>query len=217
VFELSKVTLEHVRLRVMSNLMNVDEALAARVADGLGMDLPKASAPAAEPFDMDESPALRIVGKYPDTLKGRLVGVLVTDGADGALVAGVRKSAEAQGAQVQLIAPKVGGVVLNDGTELKVDRQLAGSPSVLFDAVALVLSDTGCELLLGESAAVDFVKDAFGHLKAIGHTAEAQPLLDKAGVVADDRVVALARDGKTFTAAAAGRQWDREPSVRILA
>jgi len=217
VFELSKVTLEHVRLRVMSNLMNVDEALAARVADGLGMDLPKASAPAAEPFDMDESPALRIVGKYPDTLKGRLVGVLVTDGADGALVAGVRKSAEAQGAQVQLIAPKVGGVVLIDGTELKVDRQLAGSPSVLFDAVALVLSDAGCELLLGEGTAVDFVKDAFGHLKAIGHTAEAQPLLDKAGVVADDRVVALAKDGKAFTAAAAGRQWAREPSVRILA
>jgi catalase len=35
VFELSKVTLEHVRLRVLSNLVNVDETLAARVADGL--------------------------------------------------------------------------------------------------------------------------------------------------------------------------------------
>jgi len=217
VFELSKVTLEHVRLRVLSNLLNVDETLAARVADGLGMDLPKASAPAAEPFDMDESPALRIVGKYPETLKGRLVGVLVTDGADGKIVNAVKAAAEGQGAQVQLIAPKVGGVVLKDGSKLKVDRQLAGSPSVLFDAVALVLSEAGCALLLGEGAAVDFAKDAFGHLKAIGHTPEAQPLLDKAGVVADDRVVVLGKDGKAFVAVAAGRQWDREPKVRILA
>jgi catalase len=217
VFELSKVTLEHVRLRVLSNLVNVDETLAARVADGLGMDLPAASAPAAEPFDMEESPALRIVGKYPDTLKGRLVGVLVTDGADGKVVSAVKAAAEGQGAQVQLIAPKVGGVTLADGSRLKVDRQLAGSPSVLFDAVALVLSEAGCALLLGEGAAVDFAKDAFGHLKAIGHTPEAQPLLDKAGVVADDRVVVLGKDSKAFVAVAAGRQWDREPSVRILA
>ena len=217
VFELSKVTMEHVRLRVLSNLVNVDQTLAARVADGLGMDLPKASAPAAKPFDMDESPALRIVGKYPDTLKGRLVGVLVTDGADGKVVSSVKAGAEAAGAQVQLIAPKVGGVTLKDGAKLKVDRQLAGSPSVLFDAVALVLSEAGCAMLLGEGAAIDFAKDAFGHLKAIGHTAEAQPLLDKAGVVADDRVVTLDKDGKAFVVAAAGRQWDREPKVRILA
>ena len=32
---------------------------------------------------------------------------------------------------------------------------------------------------------MQFVMDAFGHLKAIGHTPEAQPLLDKAGVVPD--------------------------------
>ena len=217
VFELSKVTMEHVQLRVLSNLVNVDQTLAARVADGLGMDLPKASTPAAKPFDMDESPALRIVGKYPDTLKGRLVGVLVTDGADGKVVSSVKAGAEAAGAQVQLIAPKVGGVTLKDGAKLKVDRQLAGSPSVLFDAVALVLSEAGCAMLLGEGAAIDFAKDAFGHLKAIGHTAEAQPLLDKAGVVVDDRVVTLDKDGKAFVVAAAGRQWDREPKVRILA
>lgn len=217
VFELSKVTLEHVRLRVLSNLRNVDETLASRVADGLAMDLPKASPPASQPFDMEDSPALRIVGKYPDTLKGRLVGILVTDGADGNQVAAIRAAAEAAGAQVQLIAPKVGGVVLKDGNRLKVDRQLQGAPSVLFDAVALILSEDGCALLLGEGAAIDFVKDAFGHLKAIGHTTEAQPLLDKAGVKPDDRVVALGKDGKAFVAVAAGRQWDREPNVRILA
>jgi len=41
VFELSKVGLEQVPPRMVGNLRNVDEELAERVADGLGIDLPK--------------------------------------------------------------------------------------------------------------------------------------------------------------------------------
>ena len=217
VFELSKVSLEHVRVRMMSNLRNVDETLAKRVATGLNMPLPKASHAAAEPIDLDLSPALRIVGKYPDTLKGRAVGILVTDGADGAVVAAVKAAAEKDGASVKIVAPRIGGVKLKDGSTLAADGQLAGTPSVIFDAVALVLSEKGCADLLGEGAAVDFAKDAFGHLKAIGHTPEAQPLLDKAGVVADAGVIDLSSGAKPWLAPARTRQWDREPSVRNLA
>jgi catalase len=216
VFELSKVELEHVRVRVLSNLRNVDETLAARVADGLAMDLPEPPSAGTAVIDMAESPALRLIDKYPDTLKGRMVGVLVADGSDGSLIASLTKGVEAAGGRVQLIAPKVGGVRLADGSMLKPDRQLAGSPSVLFDAVALLLSEDGSQALLTEAAAIDFVRDAFGHLKAIGHTEGAAPLLDKAGVEADDRVIALGRAAKPFVAVAAGRQWDREPKVRLL-
>jgi len=90
---------------------------------------------------------------------------------------------------------------------------------VLFDAVALILSEEGCAQLLKEGAAVDFAKDAFGHLKAIGHTPQAQPLLDKAGVAPDDGVVdiAAATGAKAFLAPARTRQWEREPKVRMLA
>jgi catalase len=103
---------------------------------------------------------------------------------------------------------------MSDGSLLKADAQLAGYPSVLADAVAIALSEAGCAALLKEAAAVQFVMDAFGHLKAIGHSPEAQPLLDKAGVVPDEGVLAL---DKAFTAAAAKRFWDREPGVRTLA
>jgi catalase len=217
VFELSKVTLEHVRNRVMGNLVNVDEALANRVADGLAMALPKANPPAAAPIEMKPSPALRIVGKYPETLKGRCVGILVSDGADGATIAAVRSAVEGDGGSVKIVAPKIGGVKLKDGKALKADGQLAGTPSVIFDAVAIVLSEAGCKELLKEAAAVDFAKDAFGHLKAIGHSAEAKPLLDKAGVVPDAGIVALASDAKGFVEPARTRQWDREPKLRMLA
>ena len=217
VFELSKVTLEHVRNRVMANLVNVDETLAQRVAAGLGMALPKASKPAVAPADMEPSPALRIVGKYPETLKGRSVGILVSDGADGTMVAAVRAAVEGEGGTVKIVAPKIGGVKLKDGKMLKVDGQLAGSPSVIFDAIAIILSEAGCQMLMKEGAAIDFAKDAFGHLKAIGHSAEAKPLLDKAGVEADEGIVALGKSAEAFLAPARTRQWVREPSVRMLA
>ena len=217
VFELSKVTLDHVRDRILGNLQNVDKTLAQRVADGLNVKLPPASKAASEPFDMDESPALRIIGKYPDTLKGRAVGILVTDGADGALVDAVRAAAEGDGATVKIVAPRIGGVTLKGGQTLKADGQLAGTPSVVFDAVALVLSEAGCAELLKEGAAVDFAAHAFGHLKAIGHSPEAQPLLDKAGVEADAGVIDLSKGADAWLKPARTRQWDREPKVRMLA
>ena len=52
---------------------------------------------------------------------------------------------------------------------VQADAQLAGCPSVMVDAAALVLSETGCAALLGETAAIQFVMDAFG----TAHRAEA--------------------------------------------
>ncbi|MEN5168580.1 catalase [Brevundimonas pondensis] len=218
VFELSKVTLDHVRARVLANLRNVDEDLAKRVAGAMNLPLPKASAPAATPIDLEASPALRIVGKYPDSLKGRKVAILVADGSDGAIVAGVRKAVEGDGGAIFVVAPKIGGAKLADGSLLPADGQLAGSPSVLFDAVAVILSEDGCAQLLKEGAAADFLRDAFGHLKAIGHTREVGPLLDRAGIKSDEGVVDLsaAKPGD-FLPPARTRQWAREPAVRTLA
>ena len=213
VFELSKVGLEHVRTRMLARLRNVDEALAARVADGLAMEVPE-KAPAASPLvAMDPSDALSIQKNAKQILKGRKIGILFADGSDAALISKIKSDAEKAGAQVMLIAPKIGGIPVSKGT-LKADGQLAGSPSVLLDAIALVLTEESAEKLAKDGAAVDFVKDAFGHLKAIGHSDGAKPLMDKAGVEPDEGVVEL---GKDFIAAAARRFYDREPKVRDLA
>jgi catalase len=216
VFELSKVGLEHVRVRMMSNLVNVDPDLAKRVAAGLNMPAPKASKPAAAVQDMDPSPALRIVEgpRAPTGIGGRSISILVNDGSDAAMVAATVKQVTAAGARAVIVAPKVGGATLSDGELLKADAQLAGYPSVLADAVAIILSEEGCAALVKEAAAVQFVMDAFGHLKAIGHNQEARPLLEKAGVVVDDGVTDL---GDGFVSVAARRFWEREPTVRTLA
>jgi catalase len=216
VFELSKVGIEAVRTRMMSNLVNVDPDLAKRVGAGLNMPVPKASKTAAPVQDLELSPALRIVNgpRAPTDIKGHVIGVLVADGSDAAAVDKLKAAITKAGAVAKVIAPKIGGAKGADGTLIPADGQLAGTPSVTVDAIALVLSDTGCAALLKEAAAVQFVMDAFGHLKAIGATDAAKPLLDKAGVEPDEGVVGLGAD---FIAAAALRFWDREPKVRMLA
>ena len=217
VFELSKVETPHVREAVVGNLRHVDASLAQRVADGLGMAaLPPAPPAKVPPADLPLSPALRIIDRMKATLDGRCVGILVHDGSDAAAIKALRKAAQKAGATVKIVAPKVGGARLSDGSLLPADGQLAGTPSVVFDAVALVLSKEGGAALSREAAAVDWVRDAFGHLKAIAVDAGAAAVL-KAGGVARDAGVVDAADTGAFIAAAKVRQWKREPKVRTLA
>ncbi len=217
VFELSKVETAHVREAIVGHLRNIDEGLAKRVADGLGLpEVPPAAATTVPAEDRPLSPALQIIGKMKDTLEGRAVGILVNDGSDAALIAALRKAATEAGASVKIVAPKLGGVKLSDGAMLKADGQLAGTPSVIFDAVAVVLSEAGAKALATEGAAIDFVRNAFGHLKAIAIDAGGQALLQVAGVEPDSGVVA-AHDTTKFITAAKTRQWAREPKVRMLA
>jgi catalase len=213
VFELSKVELEHVRTRVLASLRNVDQDLATRVAGGLAMPLPEALAPAVTPIDMKASPSLSIVEKMKATLAGRKVGILFDEGSSKTDIDRIKAEVAAAGGTAMLIAPKVGGIKVKGGT-LKADGQLAGTPSVLVDAIALVLTRDAAEKLANEGAAVDFVRDAFGHLKAIGCSEEAAPLLQAAGVDRDAGVTGL--DGR-FVEAATKRYFDREPKVRTLA
>lgn len=212
VFELSKVGLDHVRARVLARLRNVDEDLARRVADGLATDLPEKAAAAREPVEMPLSDALSIQKNAKDTLKGRKLGLLFAEGSDKAMIDRLTAEVEKAGGTVFLVAPKVGGIPVKGGT-LKADGQLAGSPSVLFDAVASVLMPDQAEKLTREGAAVQWFMDAYGHCKTIAHCKGTQVLLDKAGVEPDEGVVPV----EDFIKAGAKRHWAREPKVRDLA
>jgi catalase len=214
VFELSKVGLDQVLPRMIANLRNVDDELAKRVADGLGIDLPANAKAARKAIDMAPSPALSIQKNMKQTIEGRAIGILYADGSDGKEIGNLVEAVRNAGGKPVLIAPKIGGAKLADGRKLKADAQLAGTPSQTVDAIALVLSPKGARTLLKDAAAIQFVMDAFGHLKAIGASAAAQPLLAKAGVEPDSGVTGL---GDSFLAAARKRFWDREAKLRPLA
>jgi len=217
VFELSKVEHPHVRAAIVGHLLHIEADLAKRVADGLGMaTMPTAPKAARAVQDLPPSPALQIIGKMKATLEGRAIAILIADGSDGAVVAALKTAAIAAGASVKIVAPKLGGAKLANGSLLPADGQLAGTPSVLFDAVAVVLSADAAKAMCSEAAAVDFVRDAFGHLKAIAVDAGGSFLLQHAGIKADAGVV-NASDAQEFISAAKLRYWSREASVRTLA
>jgi catalase len=216
IFELSKVEHHHIREAMVGHLRHIDEKLAQRVAHGLGIEkLPPAPPAAAEVQELEPSPALQIIGKMRNTLEGRVVGVVIADGSDAARVAAVKAAVAAAGGKVKIIAPKVGYRKLADDSILKVDGQLAGTPSVFFDAVAVILSEKAALLLSTEAALIDFLRDAYGHLKAIGLDKGGEVVLKKTGIQADAGVLAL-DDLEAFIQAARTRQWDREASVRTL-
>ena len=214
VFELSKVETPHVREGIVGHLLNIDDALAKRVADGLGLkSVPKPATAAVETVHMKLSPALQIIGKMKNTLKGRAVGILVGNGADGAMIDSLKSAAEKEGATVKIVAQKLGGVTLKNKKSKAADAQLAGTPSVVFDAVAILIGDDA--ELANDPDAADFARDAYGHLKAIAVDDAGQKLLARYHLTTDAGVVAA--NAAKFIVAAKTRQWAREAKVRANA
>ena len=212
VFELSKVGPDHIRNRVLSHLANIDGGLAQRVADGLGVGLPEAAIPFRAPLDLAASEALSIQKNWKETLKGRKIGLLFGEGSEKDEIDELILALKAEGGSVFTVAPKIGVLKLNGG-EMRADGQLAGSPSVLFDAIAMILAPEVAEKLARDAAAVGFVSDAFVHLKAIGHCNGSKVILARAGIEPDEGVGPYS----TLPEMAKRRYWAREAKVRDLA
>ena len=218
IFELSKVDTKAVRKRMVGQLANVDKTIAERVAAGLGLMDPiePVATTVAARTDLKASDALSILKKMKPGVETKVIGCLVADGTDAEEVLALETAAAKLGAHVKIVAPKVGGATAADGKVLEADFQLAGGPSVLFDAVYVALSAEGATMLSTEAAAVGWVHDAFAHLKVIGASAGSQALLDAAGVVPDKGVIAGGEASTYLGAVANGRIWEREPSVRTV-
>ena len=85
----------------------------------------------------------------------------MSDGADADLFAALTAACDKEGTQYEVIAPKIGGVILSDKKKLPAQQKIDGGPSVLYDAVVLLPAAEAMDDLLQESAARDFVADAF--------------------------------------------------------
>ena len=221
VFELSKVERPDIRSRVVSHLLNIDETLAATVADGLGLALPTPAPPARAPIaDLPTSDKLSIVKNGPANFKGRKLGILLSDGADAKIFKALLKALDNEGAVYEIIAPKIAGVSLSDGTTVAAKHKVDGGPSVLFDAVAVLVSAEGAALLARDAAAKDFVADAFAHCKFIAISSDAEPIFVAAGIAddLDEACLPLAKstDAKSFVEACRNlRHWPREMTVDL--
>ncbi|QDU96928.1 catalase [Lignipirellula cremea] len=218
-FELGKCQEAKIRTRMLGHLQNIDEKLCKQVAEKLGMagqgDKIK---PAVAVGDPEPSKPLSQYSVAPPSLQGKKIGLLTTTGLDSELYNSLLDAAGKEGATVAVIAPHKGPIQTSGGKEVQPDDFLAGAPSALFDCVILAPAANKVDALASEAAAIDWLRDAFAHLKVIGFTAAAAKLFEKAHVdpQADDGIVDL--DSKDLSAwikqAKRHRIWDREPSVR---
>jgi catalase len=215
IFELSKCETPAIRSRMVSHLLNIDEQLAKEVGGGLGLkDMPKPADAARPTKDLKPSPALSIHLNGPKSFKGRKVGALLSDGVDIKLFQALKSALNSEGALLEIVAPKVGGVEASDGSWIEAKQKIDGGPSVLYDAIALMISEQGAKLLMAEPAARDFVADAFAHMKFIGHTPAATALFEKAGIgeKRDEGFIALNNESDCSAFVSACRQvryWHR--------
>jgi len=244
-FELGKLKKDAIRMRVLGMLTQVDKTLAAKVAQGLGVSVPKApeqplnqSIPADgdpkkyQPVKVNssfkESKALSMANTVKDTIKTRQIAILTADGVDDVSLNKMKQSLEAAGAQTYIIAPHLGNITSEKNKQIKVHQSFLTGSSVLFDAVYIPGGQQSSVALQNEPDAIHFINEAYKHCKAIAAEAEGMDLLIKtaAGIKMKDKTdknhlakgVLINRNPKEFIKAIAQhRFWEREKPGKVPA
>ncbi|MBL8301906.1 MAG: catalase [Ideonella sp.] len=224
-FELSRVTVPAIRARVVSLLRNVDEDLAATVADGLGLELPPAQPVlrAAQAVEVAQSAALSLFARPGDGgVRGQRVAVLVAPGADAASLRSVCEALVQAGAAPRFVGLRLGQVQPVDGAPLEVEATVENMPSVLWDAVVLPDGSAAQDALSADPQVLDFVREQHRHGKPMLVLDPGAVLLAAAGLPSalpdgrpDPGLVLAEGDGGDpagafLRALAARRHFDRE-------
>jgi catalase len=193
-FELGKVEAPDIRKRMVGMLAHVDDTLARRVAQGLGLSVPtkldkplNMSVPAdgdVEQFQpkpvkkpVGRSAALSMANTVKDSIKTRRVAILAADGVGDTELSTLQQALTAAGAQAKIIAPRLGSLKSANGAEVNIDFSLLTAGSVLFDAVYVPGGERSIETLKGEAKALHFVNEAYKHCKPIAATGAGIELL----------------------------------------
>ena len=226
-FELSRVQTAAVRERVLAMLLNIDQTLAERVAEALGMDLPAPlplAAPIPEQVEVERSMALSLFARPGDgSIRGRKVAILAADGVDVTGLVAARDALLQAGAVPRVIGIRFGQVTGTDGNKLVVDTVMEAMPPELFDALMIPDGQEGIQALARLGMAREFARCQFRHSKPILAMGAGVGLLEATGLplalpdgCADPGLVfgegERAQEAlETFaTAIARHRHWERE-------
>lgn len=179
-FELGKVMNLAVKERMLELLNSVDNQLATRVAEGLGLPAPTE----VTPNHGQKSPALSIqtmLEKMPEkTIKSRRIAILATDGVNAQEAIALQQALEKQGAHTKIVATHGGTIKGDNGQDIPVEMTFLTAASVMFDAVYVPGGAQSIKMLKQQGEAIHFINEAFKHCKAIAATSEGVELLSVA-------------------------------------
>ncbi|HSF34137.1 MAG TPA: catalase, partial [Candidatus Tectomicrobia bacterium] len=193
-FELGKVEVSAIRERMLAMLAHVDETLANRVAQGLGLSVSRQldrplnmHVPAdgnVEQFQpkplkksIGRSAALSMANTVKDSIKTRKIAILAADGFDSTALSSMKQALTAVGAQAKVVAPRLGALRGANGDEAHIDFSLLTASSVMFDAVYVPGGAQSVAALKAEATALHFVNEAYKHCKTIAVTGAGIDLL----------------------------------------
>ncbi|KFU76919.1 catalase [Amycolatopsis lurida] len=209
-FELGKCFAQSIQERVLESLAQVDAELCAAVAEGLGL-----AAPLGTPAeDVTPSSALSQIPAGPGPIAGRIIGVVATSGADLGGIGKLRRTVEAQGAILRVLAP-VGGTVKRGRGQQPVARTFLTARSIEFDAVVVAGGTAG----LHDIKLTILLQEMFRHCKVIGAWGDGRQVLTDAGIDVDAPGIVLADEvAKPFSAELVSsvglhRVWERAERV----
>ncbi|MCU0950422.1 MAG: catalase [Burkholderiaceae bacterium] len=189
-FELTRVQTAAIRERVVAQLRNVDETLAQRVADGLGMEAMPEPLPLlveVPPGEVDRSPALSLLARPGDgSIRTRRIALLVADGMDTQAAASLYDALTAAGGLPRYVGSRLGKVTGHDGSTLPVEVTFEAMPGVLWDAMVLPAGEAANERLAADDHVIEFTMLHWRHNKAILAPWSAEVVLDVAGVSLDE-------------------------------
>jgi catalase len=190
-FELSKLTVPAIRRRMVASLRHVDEALAAQLAEGLGMELPeplpRVLENPAEP-EVTVSPALSLTALPGDKgVRTRKVAILVANGVEGKSLNAVFAALTEAGAVPRFVGPRLGTFTTTSGDTIEADASMENTGPVVFDALVLPDGDAGVKALAANGHTMEFVVNQYRHCKSILAFGAASQLLDAAGISATMR------------------------------
>jgi catalase len=141
----------------------------------------------------------------PFSLEGRQIAVLIAEDSDADVLIGLIREVHKAGGHAAIIAPGPGRTRLSDNSAIMAEAELAQSSSQSFDAVALLLSESGAVRHRQDVALLTWLRESFDDRKAIGYSEGARLVLGMAGIVPVEGVVAISELPK----AASQRYWHR--------
>lgn len=189
VFELSKVQRQNIREReVLEVLCNIDLTLAQQVADQLGIEIP-AEKKAAKLPDVLISKRLSFEAFKPADIKARKIAILAHDKANEASIKAVQAWAESESAVADVLTPRPGPVLSQQGTVISSDGMQKAEPSIAYDAVVIVDGDN-YEMVLKDGIATHYLLEAYKHLKPIVFLGDKGQLIEDLKLISDEGTLA---------------------------
>ncbi|KAF4950737.1 hypothetical protein FGADI_8011 [Fusarium gaditjirri] len=182
-FELDHCDEAIVYERLTERLGVVDGELANTIAEMVGGKKPIEAKPNPGKKAKNLS-QLDFLPKTP-TIKSRRIAIIIADGYDPIAFNAVYGAIKAQSALPFVIGPRRSAIFSanEDSSSSKgivPDHHLEGQRSTMFDAIFVPGGEKSIQTLSKNGRALHYIREAFGHLKAIGGTGEAVNLINKA-------------------------------------